>query len=71
MFGLGKNKGDFVETEDFKRDIIAGASLSKCRNITLEYLGLRIFGETKRKIRDIEEEYINCLTNYAKVKYFF
>jgi hypothetical protein len=65
-----KDKKEYVETEDLKRDIIAAASLSSCRKFTHEYLSLRIFGETNKKIKEIEEGYYQCLIKYAQVLNF-
>lgn len=58
------------ETEDLKRDIIAGATLGPCKKISRELLRCQITRSDPKKYRQVQEDYFKCLTEYASVRKF-
>jgi hypothetical protein len=59
------------ETEDMRRDIIAAASLGLCKKEARELLRYRIFRNSREKGKNVEGEYLTCLTKYAEVLIFW
>jgi NAD(P)H-nitrite reductase large subunit len=55
------------ETDDLKRDIIAGASLGPCKQEARKLLEQRFRGSSEKQSQQVEESYYKCLTNYAQV----
>lgn len=55
--------------EDIKKDIIAGASLSKCKTLARELLRLRSFDFDPRNYQNTEIKYLDCMNEYANVHY--
>ena len=56
------------ETEDLKRDIIAAASLNKCKQEARKLLEQRFKGSSEKQSQEVEDSYLKCLTKYAQVK---
>lgn len=56
-----------AETEHFRRDLIAGAALSKCKEYARELLRARVFERNMRKFSVAEYNFLNCINEYAAV----
>lgn len=59
------------ETEDLKRDIIAGATLGPCKNLSRELLRCQIFRPDPKKYQEVNKNFYQCLQNYAEVRLNF
>ncbi|KAL0483318.1 E3 ubiquitin-protein ligase [Acrasis kona] len=64
---MQSNSSKSVETEDFKRDIIAGSALSDCRNLAIAYMKARGSSNTMLYQRS-ESSFLDCVNDYAKMK---
>lgn len=57
-----------TETDDIRRDIIAAACLSdSCKETHREFMRVRVFSKDLKERERVEEEFLNCLNDYANV----
>lgn len=57
------------ESEDFRKDLIAGASLGPCKNLAREILRARYFADRTHQIYELEEQFLECINRYSQVNF--